>query len=202
MMAHRPRIVAAVLLVLASPLIAVLAATLAVVQGRPVLFRQVRSGLHGAPFRLVKFRTMRETCDDAGRPLPDEQRVTTVGTALRKTRLDELPSLWNVVTGDLAFIGPRPLLPMTIESLGANGLRRGCVVPGLTGWSQVNGNTLLSLDEKVELDLWYIGHRSIGTDVAILIRTLWVMTRGETRRGGAAVPQSHSPETAEERVPS
>jgi len=201
-MACLPRVVAAVLLVLASPLIALLAATLAVVQGRPVLFRQVRSGLHGAPFRLVKFRTMRETRDDAGRLLPDEQRVTTVGTVLRKTRLDELPSLWNVVTGDLAFIGPRPLLPITIESLGANGLRRGRVSPGLTGWSQVNGNTLLSLDEKVALDLWYIGHRSFRTDVAILARTLWVMTRGETRRGPPPLPQSCSPETVKEQVPS
>ena len=175
------RALAAFLLIAASPLIALIAVLLALCQGRPVLFRQWRSGLGGEAFRLVKFRTMRDTRDATGALLPDRARVTAMGKFLRQSRLDELPSLWNVIRGELAFIGPRPLLPATIASLGEAGRQRGQVLPGLTGWSQVNGNTLLTLAEKVSLDLWYIDHRSIRTDMEIVARTVWVMTRGEKR---------------------
>jgi lipopolysaccharide/colanic/teichoic acid biosynthesis glycosyltransferase len=177
---------ALILLVAAVPLLALISTLLWFLQGRPVLFHQNRSGRDGVLFRLVKFRSMRDTRDAAGTPLPDAQRVTHIGNFLRKTRLDELPSLWNVITGDLAFIGPRPLLPETIIMLGPPGDARGQVLPGLTGWSQVNGNTLLTLDEKVALDLWYINHRTFRLDGAIILRTLMVMARGEKRRTATA----------------
>lgn len=149
--------------------------------GRPILFRQVRCGRLGQPFVLYKFRTMRDDRDEAGRLLPDEERVTAVGAFLRRTRLDELPGLLNIAKGEMAFVGPRPLLPETIEELGDKGRRRSLVRPGMTGWAQVNGNTLLSLDEKVALDLWYIDHAGLWLDLTILQRTLLVMIGGERR---------------------
>ncbi|MBT2134044.1 sugar transferase [Croceibacterium sp. LX-88] len=149
--------------------------------GRPILFRQVRCGRLGQPFVLYKFRTMRDDRDEAGRLLPDEERVTAVGAFLRRTRLDELPGFLNIAKGEMAFVGPRPLLPETIEELGDKGRRRSLVRPGMTGWAQVNGNTLLSLDEKVALDLWYIGHAGLWLDLTILQRTLLVMIGGERR---------------------
>ena len=176
------RMVGLVLLLACLPVMAVLAALVLILQGRPILFRQVRSGKDGVPFRMVKFRSMRDLRDSQGALLPDAERTTPIGAFLRRSRLDEIPGLWNVVTGDLAFIGPRPLLPETIAELGERGVRRGQVPPGLTGWAQVNGNTLLSIDEKVALDLWYIEHRSLKTDYKILLATLWVMLCGERRR--------------------
>ncbi|WP_068078291.1 sugar transferase [Novosphingobium lentum] len=173
------RIAALVLLVATLPVLAVIAALVMALQGRPVLFRQVRSGKDGVPFRLVKFRSMRDLRDAVGVLLPDDQRVTPIGAFLRRSRLDELPSLWNVAAGELTFIGPRPLLPQTIADLGDRGIDRGKVAPGLTGWAQVNGNTLLTLDQKIDLDLWYVAHRNIVTDVKILMRTVWVMVAGE-----------------------
>ncbi|MFC3215839.1 sugar transferase [Novosphingobium panipatense] len=149
--------------------------------GRPVLFRQQRAGRGGVPFTLLKLRSMRNTCDASGRPLPDEARVTPFGRFLRRSRLDELPGLWNVVAGDMAFVGPRPLLPETIAALAMHGVQRGAVRPGLTGWSQVNGNTLLALEEKIALDLWYVAHSSPLLDLRILLLTVWVMVGGERR---------------------
>lgn len=176
------RLAGFVLLLICLPVMALLAALILALQGRPILFRQDRSGKHGIPFNMVKFRTMRDLRDSSGALLPDAVRTTSLGAFLRRSRLDEIPGLWNVVTGDLAFIGPRPLLPETIASLGERGVQRGQVAPGLTGWAQVNGNTLLTLDEKVALDLWYIEHRSLRTDYDILLATFWVMFRGEVRR--------------------
>lgn len=177
------RVTATVLLIALLPLNLVIASLLRLLQGKGVLFVQARSGLNGKPFPLVKFRTMRDLRDEQGCLLEDIERVTKIGTFLRKTRLDELPSLWNVVAGDIAFVGPRPLLPETISNLGERGVLRGSVRPGLTGWAQVNGNTLLSLDEKVALDLWYISHRKFAMDISILISTLGVMVAGEKRKG-------------------
>jgi lipopolysaccharide/colanic/teichoic acid biosynthesis glycosyltransferase len=176
------RTTALMLLVLLLPFNLLIALLLRILQGPGVLFVQQRSGLGGKPFNLVKFRTMRDLRDDDGRLLDDEARVTAIGTFLRKTRLDELPSFWNVMTGDLAFIGPRPLLPWTIQSLGDRGVKRGAVRPGLTGWAQISGNTLLTLDEKVALDLWYIERRNWYTDLSIVASTIWVMVAGEKRR--------------------
>jgi lipopolysaccharide/colanic/teichoic acid biosynthesis glycosyltransferase len=175
------RVTALLILVGLLPLNLLIALALRILQGRNVLFFQQRSGIGGEPFSLVKFRTMRDLRDDHGQLLDDAMRVTAIGIFLRKTRLDELPSFWNVVIGELAFIGPRPLLPWTIQTLGDRGVKRGTVRPGLTGWAQINGNTLLTLNEKVALDLWYIEHRSWRTDTAIIAGTLRVMIAGEKR---------------------
>jgi len=185
------RIVAALLLVLLTPLLAVLALLVRLSMGKPVLFRQKRSGKDGQTFTLVKFRSMRDALNPAGDPLPDEQRVTSLGKFLRRSRLDELPGLWNVATGDLAFVGPRPLLPQTITELGHTGNERGKVNPGLTGWAQVNGNTLLTLEEKVNLDLWYVSHANWRLDLSILLLTAWVMVAGERRRSGPLNPRQN-----------
>lgn len=176
------RFLAAVALIGLLPVNLVIALLLRMMQGKGVLFRQLRAGYGGAPFTLVKFRTMRDLRDADGHLLDDAERVTGIGTFLRKTRLDELPSLWNVVTGDIAIVGPRPLLPETIEGLGDRGVRRGYVHPGLTGWAQVSGNTLLSLDEKIDLDLWYIDNGNWKTDLSILLSTVSVMVAGEKRK--------------------
>ncbi|MDG5747710.1 sugar transferase [Qipengyuania sp. XHP0207] len=176
------RITAALALLAASPVLAVLAGFILVGQGRPVLFRQARSGQHGVPFTLVKFRSMRDARDEAGHLLPDAERTTTIGAFLRRSRLDELPGLWNVARGEMNWIGPRPLLPETIHDLGERGRRRCEVRPGLTGYSQISGNTLLDLDDKIALDLWYVEHRSPRLDASILARTIGVMVLGERLR--------------------
>jgi lipopolysaccharide/colanic/teichoic acid biosynthesis glycosyltransferase len=180
------RLAALVLLIALSPLLLVLGLACLASQGSPVLFRQKRAGKDCETFELLKFRTMRDAYNEAGEPLPDEMRVTLIGRFLRRSRLDELPGLVNVARGEMAFVGPRPLLPHTIEDLGARGRERCTVKPGLTGWSQVNGNTLLSLDQKVELDLWYIRNRRPSLDAKILLRTVLVMIGGEKLRIGTA----------------
>lgn len=147
--------------------------------GRPVLFHQVRAGRNGAPFRLVKFRTMTEARDSMGRMLEDAERITPLGRFLRRTRLDELPELWNILRGDMAFVGPRPLMPATVAGFGEAGRRRGRVAPGLTGWAQVCGNTLLSDQDKLLLDLWYVDHRSWRLDAVIMFRTVLTVLFGE-----------------------
>jgi len=147
--------------------------------GRPVLFIQQRSGRDGMPFAMIKFRTMSDARDAGGRLLDDDARVTKLGRVLRRTRLDELPGLWNIVKGDMGLIGPRPLLPATIEAMGEAGRRRGAIRPGLTGWAQVNGNALLDEADKVALDLWYIGHASFWLDARIMAKTLAVILFGE-----------------------
>ncbi|WP_315900237.1 sugar transferase [Qipengyuania aquimaris] len=188
MLAEVPsRFAAAVMLLLLAPVAALLALVSLISMGGPVLFRQERSGLHGQPFTMVKFRSMNDARDAEGSLLPDEQRVTAWGRFLRRSRLDELPGLWSIVRGDMAFVGPRPLLPGTIASLGERGRQRGQVRPGLTGWAQVNGNTLLSLDEKVALDLDYVRNASLGLDCRIVLRTIAVMIAGEKRTGEAAM---------------
>ncbi|MBX7483384.1 sugar transferase [Qipengyuania qiaonensis] len=179
------RLVALFLLILALPLLALLALLVRLSMGRPVIFRQIRSGKNGADFVLIKFRSMNDARDAQGELLPDADRTTTVGSLLRRTRLDELPGLLNVVRGEMNFVGPRPLLPHTIAQKGQAGRRRGEVRPGLTGWAQVNGNTLLTLDEKMALDIWYIDNRDVWLDLQIILRTLLVMVGGERRTGSA-----------------
>jgi lipopolysaccharide/colanic/teichoic acid biosynthesis glycosyltransferase len=148
--------------------------------GRPVLFRQVRAGLHGVPFTIVKFRTMTTAVDANGQLLPDAQRTTFATRLLRRVRLDELPQLLSIARGDMAIIGPRPLLPETIQAMGKWGLVRCSVRPGLAGWSQVNGNTLLNDEQKLALDIWYIDHRSLKLDLLILWRTVLAVLLGES----------------------
>ena len=173
------RCCAAVLLVVLAPLILTLAVCVRLSMGSPVLFRQRRSGLDAQPFEMLKLRSMTDTRAADGSLLPDDQRVTVLGRFLRRSRLDEIPGLVNIVSGDLAFIVPRPLLPETISELGARGIARGKVRPGLTGWSQVNGNTRLTLDRKIDLDLWYVENRSWWLDFQIIAMTFSVMVLGE-----------------------
>lgn len=147
--------------------------------GRPVLFTQSRSGIGQRPFNLVKFRTMRDLRDAEGTLLPDELRTPRVGRFLRKTRLDELPGFFNVFCGDMRLIGPRPLLPQTIQEMGPDGQLRATIAPGMTGWSQVHGNTLLTNNEKLALDLWYIRNRTWRTDLFVILKTFAVVLIGE-----------------------
>ena len=147
--------------------------------GSPVLFKQNRPGLSGAAFEMVKFRTMSNECDGDGNLLPDSARLVPFGAFLRSTSLDELPEFLNVFKGDMSLVGPRPLLMEYLPLYSERQSRRHEVRPGITGWAQVNGNTLLSLDEKIELDLWYVKNRSALLDARILFRTILVMIAGE-----------------------
>jgi lipopolysaccharide/colanic/teichoic acid biosynthesis glycosyltransferase len=140
--------------------------------GSPVFFRQPRPGLQGEPFKMIKFRTMKYGIDEEGGPLPDEQRMTRLGVFFRKTSLDELPELWNVLKGDMSLVGPRPLLMEYMPLYTQEQARRHEVRPGITGWAQVNGRNAISWEEKFELDVWYVDHRSFWLDVRILRLTV------------------------------
>ncbi|WP_061239619.1 sugar transferase [Ectopseudomonas composti] len=140
--------------------------------GGPVLFRQVRPGLHGKPFEMVKFRTMRDAVDTEGNALPDAERLTPFGRFLRSTSLDELPELWNVIKGDMSLVGPRPLLMEYLPLYSVEQARRHEVRPGITGWAQVNGRNAVSWPEKFALDIWYVDNRSLLLDIRILLLTI------------------------------
>lgn len=166
-------------LLLLFPLLLLVAFLVLLAAGRPILFRQERAGARGETFRLIKFRSMNERRDATGALLPDAERTGTFGRLLRRSRLDELPEFWNIARGDMAWIGPRPLLPETVRAMGEAGLIRGQVRPGLTGLAQISGNTLLGPDRKTALDLWYVRNRTLRLDLSILLRTPWMMMRGE-----------------------
>jgi lipopolysaccharide/colanic/teichoic acid biosynthesis glycosyltransferase len=140
--------------------------------GRPIFFRQTRPGLAERPFRMIKFRTMANTRDEAGALLPDGQRMTKVGSFLRSSSLDELPELWNVLIGDMSLVGPRPLLTAYLGRYSSEQARRHDVKPGITGWAQINGRNAISWDEKFLLDIWYVDHRSTWMDLRILCKTV------------------------------
>ena len=159
-------------LLLLSPVIAVVAWQVRRKLGTPVLFRQVRPGLHGKPFEMLKFRTMKDACDAHGNPLPDSERMTAFGSFLRSSSLDELPGLWNVLKGEMSLVGPRPLLMEYLPLYNAQQYRRHEVRPGVTGWAQVNGRNALSWEDKFKLDVWYVDNRSIWLDVKIVFLTL------------------------------
>ncbi len=150
--------------------------------GYPILFHQTRAGLNAVPFRISKFRTMTDARSETGELLPDEARITELSRFIRRTRLDELPQTLSILRGQMSLIGPRPLKPETIDEMGARGRLRCAVRPGLTGWSQVSGNTKLTDDEKLDLDLWYIENRSFALNLRILFETVRiVLARGEVR---------------------
>ena len=140
--------------------------------GSPVLFRQTRPGLHGKPFQLIKFRTMRNAIGLDGRPLPDSERMTSFGSFLRSASLDELPELWNVLKGDMSLVGPRPLLLEYLPLYSPEQARRHGVRPGITGWAQVNGRNAISWEEKFALDVWYVESQSFWLDIKILWLTV------------------------------
>ena len=159
-------------LVLLSPLIAVAAVLVAIGMGSPILFRQQRPGLLGQPFILIKFRTMTDARDADGKLKPDAERMPPMGRFLRLTSLDELPQLWNVVRGQMSLVGPRPLLMEYLPHYTAEQNRRHNVLPGITGWAQINGRNLTTFSERLKLDIWYVDHWSLWFDIKILARTL------------------------------
>lgn len=185
------RVAAGAALVALSPVIAATAAVIRVTMGSPVVFRQSRPGLHGRPFEVYKFRTMRDAVDRDGRPLPDHERLTSVGKFIRSTSLDELPQLWNVLRGDISLVGPRPLLMQYLPRYSKEQARRHDVLPGITGWAQINGRNSLSWDEKFALDVWYVDNWSLLLDAKILFRTLSavVAREGVSREGHATMPE-------------
>jgi len=140
--------------------------------GSPVFFRQRRPGRDGQIFELIKFRTMTDARDPSGRSLPDDQRLTPFGGRLRRSSLDELPTLWNVIRGDMSLVGPRPLLVQYLDRYTPEQSRRHEVAPGITGWAQINGRNAITWEEKFELDVWYVENVSLRTDLAILFRTV------------------------------
>jgi sugar transferase EpsL len=170
---------AGVLLILLSPVLTAIAAVIAISMGAPVLFRQQRPGLHGTLFTILKFRTMVDATDASGNQLPDARRITRIGRFLRRTSLDELPELVNVLRGDMSLVGPRPLLTDYLPRYSQEQMRRHDVRPGITGWSQVNGRNALTWDEKFALDLWYVDNRSLRLDLRILRMTIGPVVRGE-----------------------
>lgn len=182
---------AALALVLFSPVIAWIAWRTRQELGSPVLFRQVRPGLRGAPFEMIKFRTMRNAVDAAGQPLPDAERMTPFGNFLRASSLDELPELVNVLKGEMSLVGPRPLLLEYLPLYSAEQARRHDVRPGITGWAQVNGRNALSWDEKFALDVWYVDNRSLALDAQILLMTLRkvIAREGISASGEATMPR-------------
>lgn len=168
---------AALGLVILSPLFVLAGLMVFASMGRPILFRQVRPGLHGRSFTMVKFRTMADAHDRSGRPLPDGERLTRVGRMLRSTSLDEIPELWNVLTGDMSLVGPRPLLTAYLDRYSPEQARRHDVKPGVTGWAQINGRNAISWDERFALDVWYVDNRSIWLDIRILFLTVLKVVR-------------------------
>lgn len=159
-------------LIVLAPIIATVAVCIRRKLGSPVIFSQVRPGLHGVPFEMVKFRTMLDAFDVDGNPLPDSQRMTSFGSFLRASSLDELPELWNVLKGDMSLVGPRPLLMEYLPLYSAEQYRRHEVRPGVTGWAQINGRNALSWEDKFRLDVWYVNNRSIWLDCKILFLTV------------------------------
>ena len=159
-------------LVVLSPVLAATAYKVKKNLGSPILFKQTRPGLNGKPFEMIKFRTMRDASDKDGNPLPDSERLTDFGKALRNSSLDELPELWNVVKGDMSLVGPRPLLMEYLPLYSNEQARRHNVRPGITGYAQVNGRNAIGWDKKFELDTWYVDNQSLWLDIKILLKTV------------------------------
>jgi len=155
--------------------------------GKPFFFQR-RPGKHGKLFRIVKFKTMNDRKDGAGNLLADQERLTKIGSIVRKTSLDELPQLFNVLKGDMSLIGPRPLLPEYLELYTPFQSRRHDVRPGITGWAQVNGRNTISWKQKFEYDIWYVEHCSLGTDFTIIIKTISKVLQGSDINASVAVP--------------
>ena len=165
-------IIATAALVLLSPLYAYVAYKVKKNLGSPVLFRQVRPGLHSKPFEMIKFRSMKDTIDENGSPLSDNERLTPFGKMLRSSSLDEMPELWNVIKGDMSIVGPRPLLTEYLPLYNEEQAKRHNVRPGMTGHAQVNGRNAIGWEEKFKLDTWYVEHQSTLLDFKIMFKTV------------------------------
>lgn len=166
-------------LLVASPILLVVAVLVAIFHGTPVLFRQQRPGYKGRLFYIYKFRTMSNAHDKDGNLLPDATRLTPLGRFLRASSLDELPEFFNILQGQMSLVGPRPLLTQYLARYSPEQARRHDVLPGITGWAQINGRNSLSWEEKFKLDLWYVDHWSFWLDVKILFLTFWKVFRRE-----------------------
>lgn len=175
---------------LLSPVLAITALVVRQRLGSPVLFRQVRPGLNGKPFEMLKFRTMLDAVGPDGQPLADAARLTSFGRFLRSTSLDELPGLWNVLRGDMSLVGPRPLLMDYLPLYTPSQARRHDVRPGVTGWAQVNGRNAISWEQKFELDTWYVDNVSLWLDLKIMLLTVRkvLIQEGISARGDATMP--------------
>ncbi|MBI3695404.1 MAG: sugar transferase [Acidobacteria bacterium] len=173
------RALAGLVLVLLSPVMAAVGLAIRLSMGQPVLFWQKRVGIGDREFAVCKFRTMNEARDAAGELLPDKQRLTGLGRFLRRMSLDELPQLWNVLQGEMSLVGPRPLPGQYLPRYTARQRRRHEVKPGITGWAQIHGRNALDWEQKLEMDVWYVEHRSLGLDLRILAATVWTVLRQE-----------------------
>ncbi|MDO4785364.1 MAG: sugar transferase [Fretibacterium sp.] len=178
-------------LLLLSPVFLLLTLAIRRRMGPPAIFSQRRGGLEGRPFMLRKFRSMTDERDEAGELLPDADRLTPLGVFLRRTSLDELPQLWNVLCGDMSLVGPRPLLLEYVPLYDERQRKRLSVKPGITGWAQINGRNALTWEEKFELDVWYVEHRTFWLDAKILAITAWKVLRREgiAHPGEATMPR-------------
>jgi lipopolysaccharide/colanic/teichoic acid biosynthesis glycosyltransferase len=178
-------------LIALSPLLVGMGALVLLLMGRPIMFRQQRPGRFAKPFWLLKFRTMIDERDADGKLLPDAERLTCIGRLLRATSLDELPQLWNVLRGDISLVGPRPLLMEYLPRYSPEQARRHDVMPGITGWVQINGRNALSWEEKFTLDTWYVNHWSLWLDLKILNMTVLRVLRrdGISNQGNATMPE-------------
>ncbi|NKG38765.1 sugar transferase [Acinetobacter johnsonii] len=180
-------VIASIALVLLSPLYFYVAHKVKKNLGSPVLFRQVRPGLNGKPFEMIKFRTMKDALDEQGNPLPDSERLTPFGKMLRSTSLDEMPELWNVIKGDMSVVGPRPLLMEYLPLYNKEQAKRHNVRPGMTGYAQVNGRNAISWEEKFKLDTWYVENKSIWLDFKIMLKTVQkVISKDDISEAGEA----------------
>lgn len=190
-------LIASAAAVVLAPVIALVALTVRLRLGRPVLFHQVRAGLGGSPFTIRKFRTMTDARGPDGALLADEARLTGFGRLLRASSLDELPELWNVLRGDMALVGPRPLPTTYLERYTPTEARRHEVRPGITGWAQVNGRNAVSWEDRLAMDVWYVDNRSLLLDLKILLRTVSavVSRHGVSADGHATMTELRPPGT-------
>jgi len=167
------------LLIILSPVLLLISLVLLVINGTPLLYRQRRPGFKGKPFYLYKFRTMNDRYGEDGSLLTDAERITPLGRCLRTSSLDELPEFFNVLRGEMSLVGPRPLLMQYMERYSPEQRRRHEVLPGVTGWAQVNGRNAITWSEKFRLDVWYVENWSFWLDIKILLMTVWKVLKGE-----------------------
>lgn len=174
-----------IVLIFLSPLFILISILILLTLGKPIFFRQTRPGYKSRLFTIFKFRTMHNGVDQTGNPLPDEKRITSLGRTLRSLSLDELPEVFNILRGEMSWVGPRPLLVEYLDRYSSEQIRRHDVLPGLTGWAQVNGRNALTWEEKFALDVWYVDHWSLWLDIKIFFMTIWkVLTREGINQAG------------------
>ncbi len=184
-----------------SPLLCCIGLLIRLMLGRGIFFKQVRPGLHGRPFRIYQFRTMKEAFDKNGNLLPDAERLTRIGKFLRSTSLDELPEILNVIKGDMSIVGPRPLLLKYLDLYNAVQQRRHEIKPGITGWAQINGRNVISWEEKFKLDVWYVENQSVSLDLKIIATTIWkIITREGINQPGEATMEEFNPHNCKKNV--